>query len=250
MPDMRPSARSLHLVACSLVFAVFSLHLRTADCQTAPQTENGEIHGRISGLRDPERHVAHHGVSLLSHYATHSSAEAAILVTPREVQAPRLSENTTVYLESEELSRGKYPVPETPATLDQKRLEFHPQVLTIMAGTTVDFPNRDPLYHNVFSYSSTKEFDLGRYPMNDSRSVTFEKTGIVRVYCDIHSEMSAIILVLPHPFFAVPDDEGNFVMRDIPPGKYTLVIWHGREEAGRRTVVVRPGEKTEFNVAF
>jgi len=250
MPNMRLFVRSLHLVACSLVVGLFTLQPHTADCQTTPQTDNGEIHGRISGLRDPERHVAHRGVSLLSHYATHSSAEAAILVTPREVQAPRLSENTAVYLESEELSRRKYPVPETPATLDQKRLEFHPQVLPIMAGTTVDFPNRDPLYHNVFSYSSTKEFDLGRYPTNDSKSVTFEKTGIVRVYCDIHSEMSAIILVLPHPYFAVPDDEGNFVLRDVPPGKYTLVIWHGREETGRRTVVVRAGEKTEFNVAF
>jgi plastocyanin len=244
-----PSKNSLFAAYPVLIGLSLSFQF-TAHAQPAPGDESGEIHGRITGLRGPVPHVVHLGVSLLSHYAAPTTSEAAMLVSPRQVQTPALSENTVVYLQSDELSRDKYQLPVKPAVLDQKRLEFHPQVLPVMVGTTVEFPNRDPLYHNVFSYSATKEFDLGRYPMNDSRSVTFNKTGVVRVYCDIHSEMNAIILVLPHPFFTVPQNDGTFVLSDVPPGKYVLVVWHGREEAGRRTVVVRAGENTEIDLAF
>ena len=95
-----------------------------------------------------------------------------------------------------------------------------PHVLAIVAGTTVDFPNNDATYHNVFSLSKTKPFDLGRYAGGRSKAVRFDRPGIVRVFCDIHSHMSAFILVFAHRYFAVTDDEGRYRLDDVPPGTY------------------------------
>ena len=102
----------------------------------------------------------------------------------------------------------------------------------------------------MFSYSECKEFDLGRYPTGDSRSVTFDMPGVVRVYCEIHSEMNATILVLDNPFFATPNDEGAFVIHNVPEGKYLLNVWHGRDIVLRRWVAVKPGETTTVNLSF
>ncbi len=154
-----------------------------------------------------------------------------------------------VYLESQELSGKTYPVPAKRPILDQKGLQFHPQVLPILLGTTVDFPNRDNLFHNVFSYSKTKRFDLGRYPKDDSRSVTFDRPGVVRVYCDIHSDMNATILVLENPFFAAPDGTGAYSMRNIPEGTHTLVLWCDRDIVERRLIQVKAGQSIEVDFA-
>jgi hypothetical protein len=154
----------------------------------------------------------------------------------------RLSERCVVYLESDLLNRGKYIPPDKNPILDQKGLQFHPQVLPILVGTTVDFPNRDNLFHNVFSYSQPKEFDLGRYPKDDSRSVRFDRPGTVRVYCDIHAHMNATIMVLSHPYFANPGDDGTYTIRNVPEGKYSLVLWVDRNIVERRSIEVRAGE--------
>ena len=114
------------------------------------------------------------------------------------------------------------------ATLRQHDERFLPHVLPVVRGTTVAFPNDDPLFHNVFSLSRTKAFDLGRYPRGSARSVTFDRTGIVQVFCHIHSDMSAVALVLDNPYFAVPDAEGRYTIPDLPPGDYTVVAWHER----------------------
>ena len=92
--------------------------------------------------------------------------------------------------------------PREQAVLDQRRETFVPYVLPILVGTTVSFPNNDPFYHNVFSLSKTARFDLGRYPMGRTKTVRFDRSGIVRVFCEIHSHMSAFILVLTHQYFA------------------------------------------------
>src|SRR5207302_4391177 len=104
------------------------------------------------------------------------------------------------------------------AVMDQRNETFVPHLLAIMTGTTVDFPNSDHLYHNVFSLSKTKRFDLGRYAAGHSRPVRFDQPGIVRVFCDIHSHMNAFILVFSHPFFAVTDPEGRYRIDNVPPG--------------------------------
>ena len=171
-------------------------------------------------------------------------------MTHPESSQLRLPERAVVYLEGELLSQGPIPIPEKNPTLDQKNLQFHPQVLPILAGTTVDFPNQDNLFHNVFSYSRPKEFDLGRYPKDDSRSVRFERPGVVRVYCDIHSQMNATILVLPHPYFTTPDDDGNYAIGGIPAGKYSLLFWYDRDVVERRSVEVRAGEAIEINFSY
>ena len=129
------------------------------------------------------------------------------------------------------------------ARMDQRNERFVPHVLAIVAGTWVDFPNDDKTYHNVFSLSKTQEFNLGRYAAGHSKAVRFENPGIVRVFCEIHSHMSAFILVFAHRFFAVTDDEGNYRIEGVPPGTYTLQVWnetlHG--DPPRRSVTIPEG---------
>ena len=122
--------------------------------------------------------------------------------------------------------------------LAQKDQCFQPRVLPIAVGTTVDFPNLDPIYHNVFSASPIKRFDLGKYPRGHSKSVTFDRAGLVNVYCDIHSHMEAFVLVLPTHVFTQADAEGAFSLPPVPPGNYTLHLWHPDLHEVKREVVV------------
>ena len=123
------------------------------------------------------------------------------------------------------------PIPGTRprATLEQMDKTFVPSLLPIVVGTVVDFPNLDPIFHNVFSYSKTKRFDLGRYAGEESRSVTFDKPGVVRVFCEIHSFMNATIVVLPAPWFSTVDEAGWFEIRDVPAGEYEVLLWYEGE---------------------
>lgn len=133
--------------------------------------------------------------------------------------------------------------PDRRARMNQANERFVPHVLAIVAGTWVDFPNEDATYHNVFSLSKTQDFNLGRYAAGKSKAVRFERPGIVRVFCDIHSHMSAFILVFAHRYFAVTDDEGRYRIEGVPPGTYTLAVWnetvHG--DPPRRTVTIGEG---------
>jgi len=107
----------------------------------------------------------------------------------------------------------------------QKDKMFVPSVMAIPVGTTVTFPNFDPFFHNVFSYSKPKKFDLGRYARGESAEVTFDKPGIVNVFCEIHYSMKAYIHVLETPFYTVSDEKGKFSIKNVAPGKYTLHLW-------------------------
>lgn len=132
------------------------------------------------------------------------------------------------------------------AAMEQKSKMFTPHVLPVMAGTTVDFPNFDPIFHSAFSSYSGQIFDVGLYPPGTSRSVRFTRPGVVRVFCNIHPAMSAIILVLDTPWFVSTAKNGSFEM-NVPPGEYELSVFHERatdqELAGlsRRIVVSEPG---------
>ncbi len=134
--------------------------------------------------------------------------------------------------------------------LDQKQKRFIPHVLPILVGTTVDFLNSDDVYHNVFSFSPARSFDLGRYRKGKSRSVTFDTPGVVKVYCDIHTHMNAFILVLENPYFTTTDEDGNYVLENVPPGEYTLKAWHGRWPEKSRRVVVRQDSETIVDFEF
>jgi plastocyanin len=124
------------------------------------------------------------------------------------------------------------------ATIRQVNETFVPHILAVRVGTVVGFPNDDLVYHNVFSLSKAKRFDLGRYAKGQSKSILFEEPGIIRVFCDIHSHMSAFILVFSHRFFAVTDDQGQYRIERVPPGAYTLVAWYEGVVRQTRSVAV------------
>jgi plastocyanin len=136
------------------------------------------------------------------------------------------------------------------ARMDQRNETFVPHVLAIIAGTTVDFPNNDRTYHNVFSLSKTRSFDLGRYAAGRSKSVRFDKPGIVRVFCDIHSHMRAYILVFSHPYFAVTDEQGRYRIDGVPPGTYTVIAWNEAMDLQSRKITVPESADVDLDFAL
>ena len=133
------------------------------------------------------------------------------------------------------------------ARMDQRNETLLPNVLAVTVGTVVDFPNNDSTYHNVFSLSKAKRFDLGRYAQGRSKSVRFDRPGIVRVFCDIHSHMSAFVLVFSHRYFATTDAEGRYRINNIPSGTYAVVAWHDGADRETRTVTIPDGGNVELD---
>lgn len=153
---------------------------------------------------------------------------------------------SVVYLES--APRGAFEQSEPGhAAMDQRNEAFVPHLLAITVGTTVDFPNSDRIYHNVFSLSKTKSFDLGRYAAGHSKPVRFDRPGIVRVFCDIHSHMNAFILVFNHPFFAMTDADGRYRIDNVPPGTYNVIAWNEGTSSDARPVTVPDGGAAELD---
>jgi plastocyanin len=114
------------------------------------------------------------------------------------------------------------------AEMIQKGKTFSPHVLAITLGTTVNFPNYDPIFHNAFSNYDGQIFDIGLYPPGTTRAIGFRREGVVRVFCNIHPSMSAVILVLKSPYFSVSDKSGNFQIAGVPPGSYRIRVFHER----------------------
>lgn len=173
--------------------------------------------------------------------------------SPRAVGGPQSSsspeiKNVVVYLTGITY-RGALPV--SRQQIAQEGETFIPRVLAITRGSTVDFPNGDPFFHNVFSLSSAASFNLGRYPKGQSRAREFTKPGLVKVFCQIHSHMSASILVLDHPYFAVPDAPGGaFTLPNVPPGTYTIVGWHERVGERKSSIQVQAGRTATINISL
>jgi len=158
---------------------------------------------------------------------------------PRETPDRRRS---VVYLER--APQGAFEEPERArVVLDQRGEAFLPYVLAIGVGTTVDFTNSDATYHNVFSLSKPRRFDLGRYARGQSKPVRFDRPGVVRVFCDIHSHMSAYILVFAHRFFSTTDESGAYRIEIVPPGSYSVAVWtDGQVRATRALHVANEAE--------
>lgn len=156
--------------------------------------------------------------------------------------------NIVIYLKSDTPLAPEEPARDQVFRMTQEGETFLPHVLPIPAGSTVEFPNLDPIFHNVFSLSATRTFDLGRYPQGDSKSVRFDQPGLVPVFCHIHSDMSAVIMVLDNPYFAVPGADRRYRIANIPPGTHTLVAWHERSAPAEQTVEVKKGETLELNL--
>ena len=131
------------------------------------------------------------------------------------------------------------------ATVTMKGKAFLPRVVAVSVGGTVDFPNEDPIFHNVFSVSGENRFDLDLYKRPKTGSWTFQHPGIVRVYCNIHPQMSAVVVVRDSPYFTKANADGTFVIEDVPAGKYTLKAWHERGGEGSVEITVAAqGETT------
>jgi plastocyanin len=183
---------------------------------------NGAIRGVVELRRPPQRVERRPGVSDLGMPATRLTPERPVSV---------------VYLEA--APRGAFEqIEPRRAVMNQRNETFVPHVLAVTTGTIVDFPNGDGIYHNVFSLSKTRRFDLGRYAAGRSKSVRFDAPGIVRVFCDIHSHMNAFILVFSHPYFAVTDAEGRYLIDNVPPGTYRIVAWNEGTASEPRSVTV------------
>jgi plastocyanin len=143
------------------------------------------------------------------------------------------------------------------SVMDQRDLTFIPHVLPLLAGSAVQFPNNDKVAHNVFSLSRTKTFNFGSYGPGESKTVLFDKPGVVELRCDVHAEMSAYILVMRNPYWALTDDKGHFKipdreyleqhgvkgLKDLPPGSYVVKTWNEKLKTQEATVEVpRDGE--------
>jgi len=162
----------------------------------------------------------------------------------------RTPANVLVYLSEAPLVAGN--PPKAKFVMDQRNLEFVPHVLPVVVGAAVEFPNNDKVAHNVFSLSRTKQFNLGSYNAGESKTVVFDKPGIVELRCDVHAEMAAYILVLKNPYFALTDDKGRFEIPDtgylkqiglsgaenLPQGRYFVKTWHEKLKTQSEKVVV------------
>lgn len=147
--------------------------------------------------------------------------------------AGRPTANVIVWLDAPNAPRSQTPK----AVLDQRNLTFIPHVLVVRVGTTVDFPNSDRVFHNVFSFRDGKRFDLGMYPVGTTRPVIFDKPGLSRLFCNIHPNMAAYVMVVDSPYFGISDESGTFDLADVPANRYTYHAWRAgaRELSGQWT---------------
>jgi len=157
---------------------------------------------------------------------------------------PADKENVVIWLEGQGEADPK--PPESAVKISQHNLQFSPDFLVAVKGQRVDMPNDDDVAHNVFSFTGMNQFNLGIYAKGEYRSVTFDKTGIVDMFCSIHRQMHARIFVVPTRYFASSVPGKSFSIADVPPGKYTMKAWHERSRMVERTVVVpKTGVLTE-----
>ena len=172
-----------------------------------------------------------------------ASAYPARSVPQGQLAPPSEVRHVVVYLKDAPVRQ----VAPVRVAIRQRDETFVPRVVAVPTGSVVEFPNDDPIYHNVFSLSRAREFNLGRYPRGQSKSVRFERPGIVKVFCEIHSHMTATVMVFNHPWFAVPDEKGQFTLLEAPTGSHEIVAWHERLGDSPQKITIEAGRPTEAN---
>src|ERR1044072_7031403 len=203
----------------------------------APATA-GSIHGRV---RVPPLSA---NSASFSASATRDSSVAPTTRGPRG-----LVTDAVIFVES--LPAGvRTPPHALSPQLAQREQSFEPRVVVVPAGGTVDFPNFDPVFHDVYSVSPVRRFELGKYPRGQSRHVAFPRAGLVNVSCKIHPEMAAFILVVPNPAWARPGTDGEYQLSGLPPGHYRLHWWHPDLPTGASDVEVPASGDVALDVTF
>jgi plastocyanin len=159
------------------------------------------------------------------------------------VHGLKSAENIAVWVDA--ISGKKFDAPAKPAVADQKHMTFVPHVLVVLKGTTVQFLNSDPVGHNVYwpSIDRNKKLahNMGTWPEGQQKSFTFNDLGVAPLLCNVHPEMSGYIVVVPTPYFAVTDKDGNFEIKDVPDGSYTLKAWSEAGKPASQSVSVSGG---------
>ena len=157
---------------------------------------------------------------------------------------------SVVYVDA--IAGKTFPVPKDHPVMDQKGLMFVPHIMVVQQGTTVEFLNSDTVQHNVFwtAISGDKKagHNLGTWPKGEKRSFAFDKPGVVPVLCNVHPEMAGYLIVSPTPYFAETDDSGNYKIKDVPDGSYTVAAWHEGAKNQSKPVTVSGGGKADFTL--
>ena len=200
----------------------------------AREAATGSLTGRVHVVAHPARRLA-----------TAGAYPGRIVGVQGERETSEL-DNVVVFVSS----AMRADVTPQRVSIRQTNEEFIPHVVAVTTGSTVEFPNDDLIFHNVFSLSRAATFDLGRYPRNESKARTFTKPGVIKVFCHLHSHMSAIVRVFPHPFFAVPDREGRFTIPNVPAGRLEVAAWHERAGEVTHQATIESGAATELTFSL
>jgi plastocyanin len=202
-----------------------------------PDVRAARVSGRITGV---VHLVAPGGMPL------RSGAYPSRRVNPKTPEAPEIG-NVVVFVKD---APTEQELTATRASITQRDESFVPRVIAITRGSSVEFPNFDPYFHNVFSLSRALTFDLGRFRKGEKRERVFPRAGVVKVYCHIHSEMAATIMVFDHRLYATPVSSGSFAIDGVPPGTYQLSAWHERIGETTKPIKVVAGEdaSVEFSL--
>lgn len=220
-------------LACALMVLVGSEPAAAPAPTAAADRDAGSVAGHVRIVTRPTRRLPSAGA-----YPTRTVSLAA------EHDATEL-QNVVVFVKASATSSTAMR-----AAIRQKGEEFLPHLVAVPVGSTVEFPNDDPIFHNVFSLSRAATFDLGRYPRGQSKSRTFSASGVVKVYCHLHSHMNAVIRVFDHPYFAIPDAQGRFRITDLAPGRYDVVAWHERVGEVTLEAAVTAGQSASLSFSL
>jgi hypothetical protein len=170
--------------------------------------------------------------------------EAGSIKGKVEIPGENNLENLVVYVDG---VKGSFPIPEKRPFMNHLNLQFVPRTLAVTKGTTVDFPNSDNVLHSAFSISKSNPFELGIYGQGHEKFVTFKNTGLVELFCHIHSHMHAYLLVLENPLFSMTAKDGSYTIANVPSGTYNVKTWVNPSDIIEKTVTIDGNETVTLN---